>query len=151
MPASVSELAYDLSRDALREQERRLGDLRSRAGTLLAAASIAGSFLAAQHGSLDAATVLAVLAYVCCAGSAVFVLLPHTLTLEFRGSIVSDLARSLGTSDVERAMEGVTEWLEDFHEDNRGKLDTLGRWYAASCGFLGVEVLLWTLTLTGSL
>jgi hypothetical protein len=37
----------------LSEQEQRLSDLRTRAGTILAAASIAGSFLAAKNGSID--------------------------------------------------------------------------------------------------
>jgi hypothetical protein len=66
MPASVAELGYELSLKAIEEQESRLGDRRGRAGTLLAAASIATSFLGWQSiraGDLSILGVLAVLAY----------------------------------------------------------------------------------------
>jgi hypothetical protein len=45
----------------------------------------------------------------------------------------------------------VTEWLEEFHESNAGTLVGLGRWYTIACAALGVEVLLWTLSITDPL
>lgn len=53
--ASIEDFSYQLTAEALAEQERALAALRTRAGTVLAAASIAGSFLGAKasHGSLD--------------------------------------------------------------------------------------------------
>jgi hypothetical protein len=57
-------LALDLSRSAVTDQAERLGDLRTRAGTLLAAAAIAGSFSGVTHGTLDTVAVFALLAYV---------------------------------------------------------------------------------------
>jgi hypothetical protein len=48
---SVQHLAYELTRGSLSEQEQRLSDLRTRTGTILAAASIPGSFLGAQEPS----------------------------------------------------------------------------------------------------
>lgn len=64
---------------ALAEQERALAGLRARAGTVLAAASVAGSFFGAKvnHGSLGTWGVLAMIAFALCVGSAVWVLLPH--------------------------------------------------------------------------
>jgi hypothetical protein len=55
MAESIEQFSYELTANALAEQERAVGALRARAGTVLAAASIAGSFLGtkARHGSLD--------------------------------------------------------------------------------------------------
>jgi hypothetical protein len=150
MPDSVGHLAFELSRDSVTEQEKRLSDLRSRAGTILAAASIAGSFLATKQGAVDTTAVLAIIAYVACVSAAIYVLLPHELVLEFRGSVVNKIEEELG-GGLEAAYEAVTGWLEDFHRDNRAKLDVLGRWYTASCAALAIEVVLWTLSVTGTL
>ncbi len=150
MPDPVRQLAFEFSRTALAEQENRLRDLRSRAGTLLAAASIAGSFLATKQGDVDTTALLAILAYVASVGTAVYVLLPHALVFEFRGSVITDLEQELG-GGVDTVYPAVTEWLEVFHEENSAKLQTLTRWYTASCVAVGVEVVLWTLSVTGTL
>jgi hypothetical protein len=147
---TVRQLAFDLTRSSLSEQEQRLADLRSRSGTVLAAASIAGSFLATQNGDVDTFAALAIVAYLFCVGAAVYVLLPHALVLEFRGSVVTELDAQLG-GGLDAAYEAVTEWLEQFHEENRSKLDLLVRWYTASCAALGAEVVLWTVSVTGTL
>jgi hypothetical protein len=147
---SVQHLAYELSRGSLSEQEQRLSDLRTRAGTILAAASIAGSFLAARNGSIDTPAVLAIVAYLACVGAAIYVLLPHELVFEFRGSVVTALEYERG-GGLEAAYRAVTEWLEEFHESNAGSLQTLGRWYTSACAALGAEVVLWTLCITGTL
>ena len=150
MADSVQHLAYELTRGSLSEQQQRLSDLRTRAGTILAAASIAGSFLAAKNGSIDTPAIAAIIAYVACVGAAVYVLLPHELVLEFRGSVVNDLEYERG-GGLDAAYIAVTEWLEDFRDSNAGTLQALGRWYTAACAALGVEVLLWTLSVTGTL
>ena len=150
MSDSVRQLAFELTRSSLSEQEKRLADLRARSGTILAAASIAGSFLAANNGHVDATAALAIVAYVVCVGAALYVLLPHALVLEFRGSVVTELEAELG-GGLDAAYGAVTDWLEEFHEANRGKLIALGRWFTASCGALGLEVVLWTLSITGTL
>src|SRR5437588_4278600 len=66
--ASIEELSYQLTADALAEQERALNALRTRAGTVVAAASISGSFLGAKvnHGSLDVWAILALIVFVLC-------------------------------------------------------------------------------------
>jgi hypothetical protein len=149
MSASVRQLAFDLSRGSLAEQEKRLADLRSRAGTILAAASIAGSFLATKRGDLDTTAALAIVVYLACVGAAVYVLLPHSLVLEFRGSVVNELEEEIG-GGLEAAYAALTDWLEGFHQENRAKLESLNRWYAASCVALATEVVLWTVSVAGS-
>jgi hypothetical protein len=86
MAASIEELSYELTAGALAEQERALNALRTRAGTVVAAASISGAFLGAKvsHGSLDVWAILALIAFVLCLGCAIWVLLPHSLVFAFR-------------------------------------------------------------------
>ena len=150
MPTSIRGLAFEVSRASLDAQSQRLSNLRTGAGTLLAAASIAGSFLATKHGDIDTTAALAIVAYVSSVGAAVFVLLPHDLFLGFRGSVINELSTELG-DELDPAYEAVTEWLEDYYEDNRKKLKVLARWYTASCVALGAEVILWTLSVTDTL
>lgn len=83
-PSPLSkQLSFELTTNVLAEQERALSGLRTRAGTVLAAASIAGSFLGAKtgHGSLDTWGILALISFVLCFGSAIWVLVPHEFVL----------------------------------------------------------------------
>jgi hypothetical protein len=142
-----NKLAYDLSRSALREQTEWLSDLRTRAGTLLAAASIAGSFLGVTRGTIDTLAVLALIAYLVSVGAAVYTLLPHRLITEFRGTSLLRVARGAGATDDE-SYEATVNWLERVRSENVGTLDSLAKWYVASAIALGVEVVFWTLSLT---
>ena len=146
MPASREELAFDLSRSAIEQQEKRQGELRSRAATVLAAASIAGSVLAGQAvkgGALDGFGVAAVASYLGCVSATLYVLLPHELILEFRGSVALELALE-EDADLPSTMRAVTGWLEEFHAENRRVLRKLGWAYTRACFLLGLEILLWT-------
>lgn len=114
MPSTVSEAAYDLALRPIEQQEKRLGEIRTRGGTLVAAASIAASVLGAQAartGELELLGAAAIVAYVICVLAALYVLLPHQLVLEFRGSVL----------------------------------------YSAAVIALGVEIVLWTLSLGDTL
>jgi hypothetical protein len=75
---SLAESAYALAPRAIEQQERRLDELRSRAGTLIAAASVAASLLAsrAAAGKPDAIGVAALVAHLVCVGCALLVLVP---------------------------------------------------------------------------
>jgi hypothetical protein len=139
-------LALELSRSAVNDQAERLSDLRSRAGTLLAAASIAGSFSGLTHGTLDTVAALALIAYVASVGACIYVLMPHRLSTEFRGSVLLRASREAGATD-EEAYESAVNWLERIRSQNATKLDDLTRWYAAAAIALGVEVSLWIVAL----
>jgi hypothetical protein len=103
--ASIEELSYQLTADALAEQERSLGGLRTRAGTVVAAASISGSFLGAKasHGSLDVLAILALGAFVLCLASAIWILLPHKLVFAFRGAALLAESDHQDVQDVTEA------------------------------------------------
>jgi hypothetical protein len=149
MAASIEEFSYQLTADALAEQERALAALRTRAGTLLAAASIAGSFLGAKtsRGSLDTLAVLALIAFLACLATALWVLLPHELVFAFRGEALLAEADHEGVEDVTEAYRAAGIWVESFLDGNRDKIADLSRWFTASCVLLAAEVVLWTLSI----
>ncbi len=149
--ASIEEFSYELTTAALGEQERAVAALRTRAGTVLAAASVSGSFLGTKvsHGSLDVWGVLALVAFVACIGTAIYVLLPHTLVFAFRGQALLAASDHEGVDDVTEAYRAAGTWIEPMLESNRNKIAELSDWFTISCGLLTAEVILWTVSLAG--
>jgi len=79
MAGELEQLAYELARDALAQQDKTLDELRARTGTLLAAASLVASFLGARavdRGGFDWLNVLALVAFTSSALLSVYVLFP---------------------------------------------------------------------------
>jgi hypothetical protein len=151
MADSVERLSYELTIGALTEQERALTSLRSCAGTVLGAASIAGSFLGARIGGrvLAAPGVLAMVAFTLCFGSAIWVLLPRDLGLSFGGEqLLADGEDDRATS-IEDGYRAASRWIEPQLELNRRMIAWLADWLTISCVMLAVEVVLWTISLTG--
>jgi hypothetical protein len=56
MSESIEQISFRLTSSELAEQERSVAALRSCAETILAAASVAGSFLAAAHNVVRSAS-----------------------------------------------------------------------------------------------
>ncbi len=110
-----------MAADALRQQERALGELRARTGTLLTAASLIATFLGGQALAREGLSVWIVLALVAFGLSVVlsiYVLLPK-----------SGVAFALDTSEAYAALYGAREdedqidmtlagWLQSFREQN---------------------------------
>ena len=74
-------LAYEAAQRALDKQERLIDELRSRTGLLLAAASLAASFLGREAFAGDPKEVLAVIAlvaFLAAVAASVYVLLPKS-------------------------------------------------------------------------
>ncbi len=90
MAESIEQLSYEMTVAALAEQERALAGLRARAGTVIAAASVAASFLA-THASANSViwTVARGLLFVISVGAAIVVLLPATLVFAYNGALIS--------------------------------------------------------------
>lgn len=151
MPESIEQFSFELTASALAEQERALTGLRARAGTVLAAASIAGSFFGAKtsHGSIDFWGILGMIAFALCVGSAIWVLLPHAFVFAFRGETLLAESDHRGVSNVTEAYRTAGIWIEPHLEVNRSKIAGLSNWLAASCALLSAEVILWTLSLIG--
>jgi hypothetical protein len=110
----------------LAEQERAVTNLRTRAGTVVAAASISGSFLGARsEHTLDAWAVLALIAVALCLACAIWILLPHEMVFAFRGDALLAQSDELGVGDVAEAYRAAGFWIEPNLEANRDKLGSL--------------------------
>ena len=115
-------LAYETALRALDKQERLIDELRSRTGLLLAAASLAASFLGREAFAGDPKRGLAILAlgaFLLAVGASVYVLLPKTGKFIFamvgapdctRGStnLGTTLARSIDVSRTTSTASGMT-------------------------------------------
>lgn len=103
-----------MTSDASAWQERTLSGLRTRAGIVVAAASISGSFLGAKanHGSRDVWAILALDAFLLGLASAIWILLPHKLVCAFRGGCASRGERPPGVQDVTEAYRAAGIWIE---------------------------------------
>jgi len=151
MAASIEQLSFELTASALAEQERTLSGLRARAGTVLAAASIAGSFLSTKtgHGSLGVWGVLAMVSFALSLGCAIWILLPHALVFAFRGETLLAETDRHDTQAVTEAYRTAGSWIEPLLAANGDKIAELSNWLTASCALLIAEVILWTITLVG--
>lgn len=117
-------------------------------GTVVAAASISGSFLGAKanHGSLDIWAILALAAFVLCLASAIWILLPHTLVFAFRGDALLAESDHRGVQDVTEAYRAAGTWIEPYL-NYRDRIANLATWFTISCALLAVEVIPWTVSL----
>lgn len=148
MAESVEQLGYEMTAQALTEQERALTGLWACAGTVLAAASVAGSVLGARamHDSLDVWGTLALLAFVGCLSSAILVLLPHQLVFAFRGEVLVSAGDRREQFDVEDAYRAAGGWIQPHLQLNRRTIGRLSKCLTASCVLLAIEVVLWILS-----
>ena len=151
MAQSIEQLSFELTAGALAEQERALSALRARAGTILAAASVAGAFLGAKttHGSLDAWGILALVSFVLSVGGAIWVLLPHEFVFAFCGEVLLAESDHLGVREVTEAYRAAGLWTAPHLRTNASKIAALSSWLTASCVLLASEIILWTLSVTG--
>ena len=151
MASSIERLSFEMTTAALAEQERSLSGLRARTGTVLAAASVAGSFLGARtgHGSLDAWAVMALVAFTLCAASAIWILLPHGLEFAFRGDRLFATSDRRAITDMADAYRTAESWMETSVAENRPVIVSLSYWLTVSCVLLAVKIVLWTLSIVG--
>jgi len=145
MEPEFERLAYDAALRALDKQERLLEELRARTGVLLAASSIAASFLG-QEAFRDPASsvvaVLALLAFVVSIGASVYILTPK-----------KQLIFSQSGPGLYEGLYGVREELAEvyrrlaydlhrFWENNDGTISRLMGTYRLAAVALVLEILL---------
>jgi len=149
MSDSIERLSYELTASALAEQERTISGLRACAGTVLGAASVAGSLLGAtaSRGALDVWGLLAMVSFVLCVASAVWVLMPHQLVVALSGEELLGDSDEHARADVDEAYRAVGKWIEPRARANRRRIDLLANHLTASGLFLAIEVALWILSL----
>ncbi|MGZ8795315.1 MAG: hypothetical protein ACXW0F_11840 [Gaiellaceae bacterium] len=148
MPEELALLAYELSQRMLTQQEMRLDELRARTGTLLAASSVATSFLgprAIDRNGVDTLALLALTAFaVSVIGSVSIPILNPRLVFGVRGTRLfeEERAREESIADVHRRLG---YWLELFFDQNQATVDRLFLVYQLAAVAVLAEVILWTI------
>ena len=132
----------------LAQQEMRLDELRARTGTLLAASSVATSFLgprAIDRNGVDTLALLALTAFaVSVIGSVSILILNPRLVFGVRGTrlFTEERAREESIADVHRRLG---YWLELFFDQNQATVDRLFLVYQLAAVAVLAEVMLWTI------
>jgi len=147
MPGELEALTYELSQRMLAQQEMRLDELRARTGTLLAASSVATSFLGPRAIDRDGVNTLALLALAAFAvsviGSVSILILNPRLVFGVRGTRLLQEEDALGDS-MSEVHRRLGYWLELFFDQNQPTVDRLFLVYRVAAVAILVEVILWT-------
>jgi hypothetical protein len=152
--ATLEQRAYETALRGLEVQERTLAELRSRTGTLLAAASLTASFLGAQtvqHTSrIGPLEVLALMALGASVFSCVYVLLPKRgLVFSINGGrLYEALVEVDDEAEVDRRL---AYWLEDYWRVNHSTVETLNRFFFIAAVALVLQLGFWTWALADRL
>jgi hypothetical protein len=154
---TVIQLAYDEAVRAIDSQASTLESLRSRAGTLLSAASLVTGFLGGLalasptlvsgevvRGKVGVPAWFAIGAFIGVAVFALLILLPYKFRFEMSAEKILK-SRNLGFDDYQAALAG-------FHDANRirnkKRITNLLWSFRLACLFLVVETVFWVLELT---
>ena len=139
-------LAYEAALRALDKQERLIDELRSRTGLLLAAASLAASFLGreafAGHPKRGLA-ILALVAFLLAVGASVYVLLPKTGKFIF-AMVGAGLYEGLYElrDDLGEVYRRLAYDLDRFWDDNDVELQKLFRAFRLAALGLSAEIVI---------
>lgn len=149
----LAQLAYDASLRSLDKQEELVAEIRSRTGVLLAASSLAASFLG-EPALADGSALLAVLALIAFGVSlaaSLYVLLPkRNLIFSLAGSRMYEELYEF-RDDIEEVHRRLAYDLDRFREENDRTLQRLLWAFRVAAALLGVEVVLLLAGLGGTL
>lgn len=146
VPDDLATLAFESSRDSLRQQAALLDELRGRAGTLLTASSIVASFLGSQvlkSGNAGYLSLAAVGCFVVSIVGCLWILLPH------EGVIFAISGSTLYTEQygqpIEETHRLLAYWLEDFQRANKRVIDRLFNAYRVAGAAVVAQTVIWAL------
>ena len=144
MAGEFEKLAYEAALRGLDKQEGLLEELRTRTGVLLAASSLAASFLgqqAFQNPSPRGLAITALAAFVASIAACVFVLLPkkNLIFAEAGAGLYEGLYAVRG--DMPEVYRRLAYDLDRFWESNDEKIRWLTRAYTVAASALVVEIL----------
>lgn len=154
MVGEFERLAYEAALRSLDKQEHLLEELRARTGVLLAASSLAASFLGQQafrHPSPVALAVIALAAFVISIGASVFILLPK------KGLIFAEAGTELYEGlylmrdELSEVYRRLAYNLDRFWKANDRTIIALTRAYSLAAGALVIEILSLVVLLAGSI
>jgi hypothetical protein len=141
----ITEIAYNEAVRGLDEQAAALREVRSRSGTLLAAASLVTAFLGADPLTepLGGAAWVAVAFFVLVATCSVLILLSGDWKFSASPRMIFQEVESAGTGSVEAAYEELAHQLEAAHDENEERLDRTHWLIRGASVFLAIEVGTW--------
>lgn len=144
MPGDLEKLAYEAALRGLDKQEGLLEELRARTGVLLAASSLAASFLGQQAFRQPAPGGLALIAlasFVVSVAAGVFILAPdRSLYFSMRGRGLYDGLYEVRDDSAELYRRLAFD-LDRFWTINNQKIQTLTGAYQVAAGALILEIL----------
>lgn len=154
MVSSLAELAHVEMLRSLDKQEQVLDELRSRTGLLLAASSLAASFVggrAVDHGE-SVFVLLALLAFAGSVLGCVYVLVPrpYAFTFSLDGSAVFEQLYAM-RDDLDEIHRRLAYDLHRFWESNDAKIRPLFRAFRWACIALVVEIALLVVSVSDTL
>lgn len=147
MSETVEELAYEQALRAIDHQEATLDGLRSRAGVLLATASLATSFFGGktlEANQNDWSTAIAVVFFVAVLVSVAYVLWPRRWTFVLSGRTILE-NQAAAPAQLPAAFAFLATTIENHHDANQVKLNTLMRAFRYGSIALAIEVIAWFL------
>jgi hypothetical protein len=154
MTGELEKLAYEEARRALDKQEQLLEEMRARTGMLIAASSLAASFLGPQaflQPGPRSLVFVALTAFVLTLGTSVFLLLPKK-SLAFStagGGVYKDFYGI--REDMAEVYRQLAYGLDEYWKSNEGEMVRLGRAFALASGALIAEILSLAVLLGASL
>lgn len=135
MPESAEEVAYDVSVRSIERQYSALTNLRTRAGTLLAAGALVASFLGAEAISRNAGSVwsglvaLGLVALVAVLALVLAILWPHPFTFSMSASkILEDYAEKDPPTPVPELLSDLAKFHDGHHDANEVELKRMMDW-----------------------
>jgi hypothetical protein len=149
---SVEELVYDESRRSLDLQRDGLDALRTRSGTLLAAAALVTTFLGGQaledNAPISTAPNIAIGCFIGLAALTLVVLLPWKFDFSLDAP---DMVKDYIEEDPQPDLKWVHRRFAEFHyesrEANKPRLKKLHRSFRIAVVLLGAEVVAWLIAL----
>jgi hypothetical protein len=150
---SVVERSYESAVRALDLQERSIEQLRSRAGTVLGAASVTASFLGAQTiqraNGLGVLGVLALLSLASSICASVYVLLPkRDFVFSINAPRAYEVLYGIEPTEAERRL---IYWLEEYWTSNEEKIETMGQYFFLAAVALIMQFVFWSWALADTI
>jgi hypothetical protein len=145
VPESPEELAYDASLRALDRQRDALSALRTRAGTLLAAAALVASFAgaAALQSSDTLSTAGGIVGLAGVLVMTLAILWPYQLTFRLSAKTLLEDHAGPTPTPMPTMLAVLAIFLERHHDDNERTITRLHACLQVASGFLALETIAW--------
>lgn len=154
MANGLARLAYDESMRSLDKQERLLDELRARTGLLLAASSLAISFVGrpAFQAANAFIVIVGLLAFAVSVAASVYVLLPKARRFVFslEGSVVFEELYEF-REDMPEVYRRLTYDLDRFWDENDAVMTQLFRAFQIAAFALAAEIIVLLASVSGTL